>query len=114
MRLPVPRLWLCTEPVDMRKSYDGLCALVSGRMGDDPSAGDGFIFINRRRTQMKCLYFDTDGYCIWAKRLERGLFQHTTASGLLRLPLSQTEFSALLEGLDVAIRRRRKRYARPD
>ena len=112
MHLP-KRLWLCTVPTDMRKSYDGLIALISGGMSADPSSGEGYVFINRRRTQMKCLYFDRGGYCIWAKRLERGLFKHTVRSDGQACRLSQTEFAALLEGFDVAIVRRRKRYEKP-
>lgn len=69
-----PRLWLCTVAVDMRRSYDGLAALVRHHLGRDPLSGHGFVFVNRRRTQLKCLYFDSDGYCIWSKRLERGQF----------------------------------------
>jgi transposase len=113
MHLP-HRLWLCTTPTDMRKSYDGLIALISGYLCADPSAGEGFVFINRRRTQMKCLYFDTGGYCIWAKRLEQGLFKHVPRSDAQPLSLSQTEFAALLEGFDVAIVRRRKRYEKAE
>lgn len=112
MHLPT-RLWLCTTPTDMRKSFDGLSALISGGMGADPSSGEGYVFINRRRTQMKCLYFDAGGYCIWAKRLERGLYKHILRDDRRPLALSQTEFAALLEGFDVAIMRRRKRYEKP-
>lgn len=103
-------LWLCTAPADMRKSYDGLGALVRTYFGRVPNCGDGFVFLNRRRTQMKCIYFDRGGYCIWSKRLERGLFTfHSAADG--PVALSATEFSALIEGLDVQIRRRRLRAA---
>lgn len=108
MRLP-SRLWLCTAVTDMRKSYDGLAALVRGQFGENPTCGDGFVFINRRRTHMKCLYFDAGGYCIFGKRLERGLFAQSDSSEP-RVQLSQTEFNALMEGLDIAIMRRRKRY----
>ncbi len=111
MRLPL-RLWLCVMPTDMRKSYDGLSAIVRGEFSADPLTGEGFVFINRRRTQLKCLYFEAGGYCIWAKRLERGLYahQHRTTAG--RVGLSPTEFTALIEGLDISIRRTRKRYLR--
>ena len=108
MRLP-SRLWLCTAATDMRKSYDGLSALVRGQFADNPTSGEGYVFINRRRTHMKCLYFDSGGYCIWSKRLERGLFARPESSEM-RVQLSQTEFNALMEGLDIAITRRRKRY----
>ena len=67
------RLWLYTPPTDMRKSFDGLCALVRQKLEEDPVSGQLFVFINRRRTQMKVLYFEQGGYCIWSKRLEAGL-----------------------------------------
>ena len=54
----------------MRKSYDGLSALVKKPLHEDPASGDLFVFINRKRTQMKVLYFDRSGYCVWSKRLE--------------------------------------------
>ena len=63
------RLWLCQAPTDMRKSYDGLAAVVRHLLGEDPLSGDAFIFVNRRRTQMRVLYFAGDGFCLWSKRL---------------------------------------------
>ena len=68
------RVWLCTEAVDMRKSFDGLSALVKNLLNEDPLNGHLYVFINRRRTQMKILYFDRSGYAIWSKRLEQGQF----------------------------------------
>lgn len=108
-----PQLWLCSVPTDMRRSYDGLSALVRGHLGHDPLSGHGFVFINRRRTQLKCLYFDSDGYCLWGKRLERGQFavRHDQRTGALAL--SRTEFEALVEGLDLEIKKRRKRWHFP-
>lgn len=104
------QLWLCTAPADMRKSYDGLAALVRRELGRDPLNGHGFIFINRRRTQLKCLYFESGGYCIWSKRLERGEFGIQHSCRPATVSLSRTEFEALLEGLDLEIKRRRKRW----
>ena len=63
---------LFAAPTDMRKSFDGLSALVKHAMGLDPLSGRLFVFINRRATQMKVLYFDRSGFCDWAKRLEAG------------------------------------------
>lgn len=57
----------------MRRSYDGLAAMIRRELGGDPLSGQGFVF-NRRLTQLKCLYFDSGSYCVWAKRLERGRF----------------------------------------
>ena len=68
------RVHLYGVPADMRKSYDGLQALVRHAMGEDPTSGALYCFVNRRGTQCKVLYFDRSGYCVWGKRLERGRF----------------------------------------
>jgi len=62
------RVWLYARPTDMRKSYDGLSALVKNQLLEDPLSGQMFIFINRRRSHLKALYFDRTGYCIWANQ----------------------------------------------
>jgi len=106
----LPELWLCTAPTDMRKSFTGLSALVKHHLGRAPLSGQGFVSINRRRTQLKCLYFDVNGYCIWSKRLERGQFAVTHGREPGTVALTRTEFEALIEGLDLEIRQRRKRW----
>ena len=68
------RVHLYGVPADMRKSFDGLSALARNAMGFDPLSGHLFVFINRRATQIKVLYFDRSGFCVWAKRLEAGCF----------------------------------------
>ncbi len=68
------QIWLCTEPTDMRKSFNGLSALVKNRMAHDPLNGQYFVFISKRKTQMKILYFEPSGFCLWSKRLEQGQF----------------------------------------
>ena len=93
---PACRLWLCTQPTDMRRSFDGLSALVRNH--------------NRRRTQIKVLAFEDGGYCVWSKRLEVGQFAALSVAGSVKRSLSRTEFLALLEGMDMVITRRRKRY----
>ena len=107
---PGCRIWLCTQPADLRRSFDGLSALVRNPMGADPSGGDWFAFINRRATQIKVLAFEEGGYCIWSKRLEQGQFAALGVAGSVKRSLSRTEFLALLEGVDLVIKRRRKRY----
>ena len=66
------RVFLYGEPVSMRLSFDGLYALARHRMQQDPLSGHLFAFINRRATQIKVLYFDRSGLCVWSKRLEQG------------------------------------------
>lgn len=104
------RIWLCTEPTDMRCSFDGLSARVRNYLGEDPTSGHWFGFINRRRSQIKVLAFEEGGYCLWSKRLEQGQFALLRAAGSRKRRLSRTEFLALIEGVDLVIKRQRKRY----
>ena len=104
------RVWLYTHPTDMRKSFDGLSALVRNALQEDPTSGHLFVFINRKRTQMKVLYFDRSGYCVWSKRLDRGRFQYHAVGGGKEL-LSWTQLKLLLEGIDLRERRQYKRYS---
>ena len=104
------RIWLCTQPTDMRCSFDGLSARVRHHLSEDPTSGHWFAFINRRRTQIKVLAFEAGGYCIWSKRLEAGRFAPLSAAVSVKRGLCRTEFLALLEGVDLVITRQRKRY----
>lgn len=107
---PERRIWLCLQPTDMRRSFDGLSALVRNHLGADPTNGYWYVFINRRRTHIKILGFEEGGYCVWAKRLEQGQFAPVRGLDNDKLALSRMEFLALLEGVDLVIKRRRKRY----
>lgn len=112
MFLPEPRvkIWLCTRPVDMRKSFDGLSALVATHLQDDPLSGQLFVFLNRRKTHVKVLYFDGSGFCIWSKRLEQGQFHHP-ANGSDKKALDWVHLKLLLDGLEVKKIRQHKRYS---
>ena len=103
------RVWLYTQPTDMRKSYDGLSALVKNTLHEDPANGHLFVFINRKRTQMKVLYFDRSGYCVWSKRLEQGRFQYRSA-GADKVALDWTQLKLILEGIELKNTRRYKRF----
>lgn len=105
------RVYLATAPADMRKSFDGLSALVSG-LDLDPLSGHLFVFINKRRDRIKILYWDTDGLAVWAKRLERGTFRIPDARAN-RVEMAAADLAALLAGIDLNSARRRPRYARP-
>jgi transposase len=106
------RVWLYTRATDMRKSYDGLSALVNNVLHEDPTSGHLFVFINRKRTQMKVLYFDRSGYCVWSKRLEQGRFQ-VWSEKEDKMALDWTRLKLLLEGIDVRERKQYKRYMHP-
>lgn len=106
------RVWLYGRPTDMRKSFDGLSALVKHALGEEPTSGQLFAFINRKRTQMKVLYFDRSGYCVWTKRLERGRFQ-SAGQGAEKMALDWTRLKLLLEGIDLRERVRYRRYRHP-
>jgi transposase len=113
------RVFLCTKPADMRKSFDGLLGLVREFLGQDPLSGHLFLFFNRRRDRAKILYWDHDGLVIWYKRLEAGSFQNldptsrpARASGSAGLELSATDLALLLSGIDLTTARQRKRYSR--
>lgn len=104
------RVWLYRQPTDMRKSYDGLSALVKQVLRDDPLNGSLYVFVNRRRTQMKCLYFEGDGYCVWSKRLEQGQFRvRWNVIEKARIDLSTLKL--LVDGIDIDSIRRFKRYS---
>ena len=68
------RVFLCTLPTDMRKSFDTLAALVQTHLGQDPLSGDLFVFRSKRGDRLKLLYWEESGYAIWYKRLEEGSF----------------------------------------
>ena len=107
---PGRRIWLCTTATDMRKSFDGLSAEVRARLSENPASGHWFVFINRRCTQIKVLAFEPGGYCVWSKRLEAGQFARLGRDLDIKRGLSPTEFIALLEGVDLLVKKQRKRY----
>lgn len=104
------RIWLYTGPTDMRKSFVGLMALVAQKLGKDPLSGELFVFINRRKTYIKVLYFDGSGYCIWLKRLEQGQFNFD-ACATSSAALDWTQFRLLLAGIRVEKFHQYKRYS---
>lgn len=107
------RVYLATSPCDMRRGFDGLHALVNTVMELDALAGHLFVFSNRRRDRVKILYWDRDGFAVWAKRLEEGTYAMPfTASGQMRREITAQELAALLSGIDLSQAKRRKRYER--
>ena len=96
---PGARVWLATGHTDMRKGFDGLALLVQERLKRDPHQGHLFVFRGRRGDLIKLLWWDGDGLCLFAKRLERGRFiwpQAQTGT----VSLTRAQLSMLLEGID--------------
>jgi transposase len=107
------RVYLCLSPTDMRRSFDGLHALVRDHLQLDAFAGHLYIFSNRRKDRLKVLYWDRDGFAVWAKRLEEGSFAIPSGkSGSNRIEITPEELGAVLSGIDLQQATRRKRYRR--
>ncbi len=107
------RVYLCLSPCDMRRSFDGLHALVRDHLRLDPFAGHLYLFANRRRDRLKILYWDRDGFAIWAKRLEAGNYAIPSGEpGSTGFELTVEELGALLSGIDLSTAVRRNRYRR--
>lgn len=103
------RVFLYGAPVDMRNSFDGLYALARHGLQQDPLNGQLFAFVNRRATQMRVLYWDRSGWCLWAKRLEAGRFIRDWREQRHR-EMDWTALKLMLEGIEV--KRQLKRYRR--
>ncbi len=106
----VSRIWIAAGVTDMRKGFDGLAALVQETLAEDPFSGQMFVFRGKRGDRVKLLWWDGDGLCLLAKRLERGRFVWPQASSG-SVSLSAAQLSMLLEGIDW---RRPERTWRPE
>ncbi len=93
----VARILAHRQPVDMRKSFDGLIAMVKNALGEDPLSGDLYVFINRRGNYVKSVYWDRTGFSLFAKRLERGRF--VLPGSAETFELSEQAFRLLLDGI---------------
>lgn len=93
------RVWIAAGVTDMRKGMDGLAALVQSALGERPFSGDVFVFRGKRGDLVKVLYWDGQGFCLFAKRLEKGRFVWPiTREG--SVTLTPAQLSMLLEGID--------------
>ncbi len=92
------------NPVDMRKSFDGLLGMVKQALKEDPLSGDAFVFVNRRGNYLKILYWDRTGYCLFAKRLERGCFRFPLSEQ--KQELSENVLRLVLDGIELGARRK--------
>ena len=95
----------------MRKGFDGLSGLVLSEIKMNPTNGYLFVFFNLRRTHVKVLFWDIDGFCIYYKRLERGTFCQTSSkSSNLNFQLTNDELYMILRGIDIEKTKKRRRY----
>jgi len=98
------RILAYSEPVDMRKSFDGLVAVVQGVLREDPLSGSLYVFFNRRGNQLKLVAWDRTGYCLFAKRLESGRFR--LPSDEAKQELNESALKLILDGIPLGPRRR--------
>jgi transposase len=105
------RYYLYGEPADMRKSFDGFAGLVINRMKRSPMSGEVFIFLNRRREQVRLLVWDRTGFVLYGKRLEKGSFERPKEA--IKAPykiVTWAELQLIMEGISLSSARWRKRY----
>jgi transposase len=106
------RIFLCTEPADMRKNADGLTGLIRKSMMLNPLSGDLYVFRNQRGDKLKVLYFDSDGFAIWYKILQRGTFRFPDLKNYSSagLEIDHSTLRLILDGIDLSTIRRQHRY----
>lgn len=97
------RIYLCVEPVDMRKAFNGLYAIAKHELKRNPMDGSLFLFANRRRDRVKLLYWDGTGFWVLAKRLEKGTFwwPGKTDAGVGDIEMKPEALCMLLNGIDL-------------
>lgn len=106
------KIYVAARPVDARKSFDGLAALVAAEFGLEPLSGHLFVFLNRRGHVAQMLFWDRSGFCILKKRLEAGTFRlvRDPEGAAAHVEINSAELALMLEGIDLAGATRRKRY----
>ena len=112
-RAQAARIWLATETTDMRCGFDRLAERVRGVIGQDPMSGHYFVFRSRRGDRLKILLWDRDGFLLWYKRLESGVFKlPRVPEGVRSMELRASELAMILDGIDVSKLKRVPRYTR--
>jgi transposase len=105
------KIYFCSQSVDLRKGFDGLCQVVAQHIEKNVLDGGLYLFVNRRRDRIKALWWEPGGLVLWYKRLERGTFEMPRASeGQAHATIDATQLAMLIGGVPLAsARRRRKR-----
>ena len=96
---PDTRIFMAVAPVDMRRSFSGLCAIIAETLGSNPIGGDLFLFRGKRSDRVKAIVWDRTGLAIWYKRLERGKYKWPSPDAD-SMELTEQEFTHLLDGVD--------------
>jgi transposase len=105
------RIWWCTGPTDMRRGFDRLAEQAHTVTRQDPQSGHLFVFRSRGGDRLKLLHWDKDGYVLWYKRLEAGVFKLPKVNaGQSAVELRASELAMILDGIDLASVRRVRRY----
>lgn len=109
---PAVRIFVATAPTNMHLSFDRLAALARDVLAQDPLSGHLFAYFNRSADRVKILYWDRSGFCLWYKRLERGVFRLPRV-GAAALELDPADLLLLLDGIELTTVARRTRFAAP-
>lgn len=106
---PAVRIFIATQPTDMRRSFDTLAELTRQVLKQDPLSGHLFVFRGRRKDRVKVLFWDRSGFILWYKRLEKGTFRfpESTAGSV---EIEAAELALILEGIDLSNATRRARF----
>lgn len=99
------KIYVSMQPIDARKSIDGLCALVLEHFSDNPQCGNVFIFFNRARDKVKLLWWNANGFVLYYKRLEKHRFVLPALNAETSIEITQAQLCGLLAGLDFSLMR---------
>ena len=109
---PSVRIFVSTEPADMRRSFDGLMHLVRDVIGEDPFSGHLFVFCSKKGDRIKILVWDRSGFWLWYKRLEEGVFRMPKPEGKKAVEIDAASLAMILEGIDPDRAHRYRRFSR--
>lgn len=108
------RYFLYSQPTDMRKSFDGLCGIITSKMNQDAMSGDLFIFINKKRNRLKMLRWEAGGFVLFYKRLEKGTFEYPDKkANQARWAIDYSELMMILTGISMKHAKKRPRFYPP-
>ncbi len=103
------RFYLYRQATDMRKGHNSLCGLVINELQGNPSSGDVYIFLNKKRTHIKILFWDKSGFVIYYKRLEAGTFELPKSDATSAI-IEREDLMMILEGISLETAKKRKRF----